>query len=575
MNKIKAAVLFLITVLFANAVIAQTIEDGKKFFYYEKYVSAKNVFDKLVTANPNNTDAAYWLGQVLVHREDKDIAGAKELYRKTLEANSNSALLTAGMGHVELLEGKTQDARNRFETAISLSQGKSIPVLNAIGIANGDFESKNGDAAYAIEKLKLATTIKGFKDPETYCMLGDAYRKFADGGGNAVTAYQSALAINPNYARANFRMGKVYQTQGPAQEEIYMKFYNNAIASDPNYIPVYYNLYDLLYKTNVVKSAEYLEKYLTLMGDDEPNACYYRSTIKYAQGLFIEAISQSDGCIAAGGANPDVRLYGLKGYAFDKLNDSVKAKSAFEQYFKAQKLEKIGPTDYETYAKILLKFPGNEALAGTYMDKAVEADSTETGKIRLLKSVASGFETQKKYLDAANWYKKILNVKKVPSKTDIYYSAYNFYRGGSYEASLVDWNTYTTQYPNETFGFYMTALAQGKIDTTMALGLALPSYQKVIDIGEAQWATDSVKVKGHLLSAYKYFIQYTYNVKKDKKAASEYCAKYLLKEPADEEVIGFKKIFDSPTPAGRPATKPGTGTKPPAAGTKAAAAKKK
>ena len=117
----------------------------------------------------------------------------------------------------------------------------------------------------------------------------------------------------------------------------------------------------------------------------------------------------------------------------------------------------------------------------------------------------------------------------------------------------------------------------------MALGLAAPSYQKVIELGEAQWATDSVKVKTHLLNAYKYFIQYTYNIQKDKKAASDYCARYLLKEPTDEEVIGFKKIFDAPpgrqapAPATKPATgtKPGTVTKPAGSGTKAPAPKKK
>ena len=127
MNKIKAALLFLTTMLVANFLHAQSVEDGKKFLYYEKYKSAKAVFEKLVAANPNNVDAAYWLGQTLIGlNKDEDIAGAKELYRKTLEANSNSALLTAGMGHIELLEGKTQDARNRFETAISLSQGKNV-----------------------------------------------------------------------------------------------------------------------------------------------------------------------------------------------------------------------------------------------------------------------------------------------------------------------------------------------------------------------------------------------------------------------------------------------------------------
>lgn len=582
MSKIKAAVFFLATVLITSFATAQSVEDGKKFFYYEKYTSAKDVFEKLVAANPNNTDAAYWLALTLITPDEfKDLPRAKEILRKALEANSNNALLLVGMGHVELHEGKTQDARQRFETAISLTQGKSIPVLNAIGLANGNYDSKNGDAAYAIEKLKQATSVKGFKDPETYCLLGDAYRKFIDGG-NAIAAYQNALTINPKYARAFYRIGKVYQTQGKTQEDIYMKYYNDAIAADPNYIPVYQNLYLLYYQTDVVKSAEYLEKYLTLMGNDEPQACYYRTTIKYAQGLFAEAISQAEACIASGGASPDPRLYGIIGYGKDKLNDSAGAKSAFEKFFQIQKPEKIGPTDYTTYSKILLKFPGNEALAGTYIDKAVEADSTEIGKIILLRSVATSFESQKKYAEAAEWYRKILNVKKNPTKTDIFNAANNFSRGGNYQSAIDNWNIYTTKFPNETYGFYMTAVTQAKIDTAMTMGLAVPSYQKVIDIAEAQWATDSVKVKSHLLNSYKYFIMYSNNVLKDKKAASGYCDKYLAKEPADEEVAGFKKMFDAaPAPRTAPArpangTRPSTGgTKPPATGNTEPAPKKK
>ena len=582
MNKIKAGVLLIITAMVINFVNAQSIEEGRKFLYYEKLKSARGVFEKLIAANPNNVDAAYWLGQTLIAPDDeKDIAGAKELYRKTLEANSNSALLTAGMGHIELLEGKMQDARNRFETAISLSQGKSIPVFNAIGAANGNFNAKNGDGAYAVEKLKLATTLKGFKDPETWCLLGDAYRKLIDGG-SAQQAYESALAISSNYARAKYRIGKIYQTQGYTQSEIYMKYFNEAIAMDPNYAPVHYNLYQLFYTTNVGKSAEYLEKYLSIMGDDEPKACFYRVTIKYAQAFNTEAITQADQCIAAGGASPNPNLYGLKGYAYDKMNDSVNAKAAFEKFFQLQKPDKIGPTDYKTYAEILLKFPGNEALAGTYMDKAVEADSTEAGKVGLLKSVAAVFEVQKKFIDAADWYKKVLNVRKSPTKLDIFNTANNYSRGGNYQAAVDNWGIYTTKYPNETYGYNMTAIAQTKIDTVMAMGLAAPSYQKVIELGEAQWATDSVKVKTHLLNAYKYFIQYMANIKKDKKSASDYCTRYLLKEPTDAEVAGIQKLLNAPAtgrppaPAAKPAsnTKPATGNTP-AAGTKPTAQKKK
>jgi tetratricopeptide (TPR) repeat protein len=266
MNKIKSGVLLLAALFVSNFLRAQTIEDGKKFLYYERYKSAKGVFEKLVNADPNNLDAVYWLGQALIAPEEgNDIAGAKALYQKALMANSSSPLLLAGMGHIELIEGKTQDARNRFETAISLSQGKNAAVLNAIGFAN--VVAKNGDVNYAIDKLKQATTIKKMNDPDVFINLGDAYKKIGEGG-PAQTAYESALALNPNYARASYRIGKIYQTQGIAQNEITMRYYNDAIAKDATYAPVYENLYQYLYTTNVGQSAEYLEKYLANTDDD-------------------------------------------------------------------------------------------------------------------------------------------------------------------------------------------------------------------------------------------------------------------------------------------------------------------
>jgi Flp pilus assembly protein TadD len=589
MNKIKAAVLFFTIVVGVNFVKAQTIEDGKKFMYYEKYISAKEVFQKLLAANPNNTDAAYWLGQTMIlNHDNRDVPGAKALYLKTLEANSNNALLLAGIGHIELIEGKTQEARNHFETAISLSQGKSIAVLNAIGAANGDYDVKNGDAAYAIEKLKLATTIKGFKDPETYCLLGDAYRKVTDGG-SAQRAYESALTIASNYARAKYRIGKIYQTQGTEQKDIYMQYYNDAIAMDPNYAPVYYNLYELLRRTNINKAGEYLEKFLSLMGADEPQACYYRATIKFAQGLFAESITQAEGCISSAGATADPRLYGLIAYAKDKMNDSTGAKASFEKYFKFEKPENIGPTDDTTYARLQMQF-GNDSVASIYYNKAIEADTSETDKISLIKSIGARFESQKKFASAALWYSKILSIKKNLTKGDIYDAAYNYYKGGNYQASADAWGAYTAKFPEETYGYYMTGMAQNKIDTSFVLALAVPSYQKVIDLGEAQWATDSVKVKTHLLNAYKFFIQYSWNGKKDAKTAADYCAKYLAKDPNDAEVQGYQKAFVSmmnkpatpqrTTPATKPAagtTKPATGTTKPTTGggTKADPAKKK
>ncbi len=555
MKNLKFTLILLTGLLAANFSFAQSMEDGKKFLYYEKYISAKNVFQQLLSANPNNEEAVYWLGQTLIAPdEDKDIEGAKAVYQKGLATNANSALLNAGMGHIELLEGKTQQARSHFETAISLSSGKNILVLDAVGFANGDFDSKYGDATYAVEKLQLATNLKGFKDARILTDLGDAYRKLGDGG-TAQRTYEAALAIDPSYARAKYRIGRIYQSQGPSQQAIYLQYYNDAVALDPNYTRAYFTLYQYFYETDVTKSAAYLDKYLKAKGTDEPNACFLNAQIKFAQGLFAEAYTASDNCIGAS-ANPYPNLYGLKAYAAYKLGDSVNAKTSFDMYFQKQKPAKIGSRDYYTYADVLLKFPGNEALAGTFVEKAVELDSTEIGKVTLLKSVASTYEKRLQYADAAEWYKKVLNIKKIPSKTDIYNAGYSYYRIGRFAPAAQMFEFYTQKYPEDIFGYYMMGKSLWGIDTTMAYGLANNVFARSIEVGEAY--PDKTKIVSQLMAAYKYMIAYGANIEKNKELALSYADKALIIDPNDQEVVQNKDVISKLTlkPDTKPINKP-------------------
>ena len=542
MKKMKTGIMFLALLLFANFIFAQSIDDGKNFMYYERYKSAKDIFQKLLAANPANEEAAYWLGQAYIapdDRSDKDVAAAKALYQSKLTTNPNSPLLIAGMGHIALIEGRKEDARSQFETAISLSQGKSIAVLNAVGFANGNPDSKNGDAAYAIDKLKQATQIKKFNDPDVEANLGDAYRKFAEGG-DAITAYEAALALNPKYARATYRIGKVYQTQGAAQESIYMKYFNDAIAMDPKYAPVYYNLFNYYYENNVSKSAEYLDKWLA-NSDDDPKACYYKASLKYAQGLFNDAIIKADECINAGGIAPYPNLYGLKALAYNRLKDSVNAKNNYEEYFKRQAPEKIGSGDYASYATVILKFPGNEARAAELVDHAVQLDSIESNKVGYIKALAQAYEARKNYAEAGRWYNKILTIKKDFGKLDLYNAGYSYYRSGIFDTAITIFNKYGVKYPDDIFGFYMVGKASSGIDTTMIMGLANPAFEKAIQIGEV--AADKSKVKIQLMGSYKYMIAYAANILKDKVLALEYCDKALALDPTDQEAVSYKEAI--------------------------------
>ncbi len=561
MKKIQTGLLLIIALMISVVTMAQSLEDGRKFMYYEKFKSAKDVFQKLISANPNNEEAIYWLGQAEIGLEN--VPAAKSLYQNRLSAVPNSPLVLAGMGHVELLEGKTKDARNRFETAISLSQSKSIAVLNAVGFANGNPDSKNGDAAYAIEKLRQATQIKGFKDPEVWANLGDAYRKLTDGG-NAITAYNAALALNPNYARALFRSGRVYQTQGATQTDLFMKYYNDAIAKDPNYAPAYNNLFNYYYDIDVNKSAQYLDKYLAV-SDADPKACYYKASMKYAQGLFAQSISQVDQCIAAEGANPYVNSYLLKARAFNRLNDSISAKNSYDEYFKRQAPDKIGGEEYAAYGALLLKIPGNEQLASSFVEKAIAMDTSEVNKVSYLKAIAQAYEAQKKSREAAAAYAKIINIKKNYSNVDLFNAGYNYYISGQNDSSNYYFNLYVKKYPEDILGYYMLGNASAALDSTGVQGLAVPYYQKVVELGEVDPTKPNAKTR--LLNAYKFFIGYYYNNLKDREKALFYLDKALALEPTDANLLANKDFItknDPKAPPRKPAvpSKPGTKPKP-------------
>ena len=135
----KTILFFTLSIFSVASLKAQNLDEAKKMVYYEKYESAKKALKAIVDADPNNEEAIYWLGQSMIRPEEStpaDWSEAKKLYQSKM-SNKDNNLIMAGIGHVELLEGKVQDARSHFEAAVSLSQNKSIAVLNAVGYANG------------------------------------------------------------------------------------------------------------------------------------------------------------------------------------------------------------------------------------------------------------------------------------------------------------------------------------------------------------------------------------------------------------------------------------------------------
>lgn len=540
--------------LFPMVAVAQSIQEGKQLLYYEKFVSAKAHFEKMLAKQTGNSEAAYWLGQAhLLNDDENGHSAAKQVYEQALATNPNDPLLIAGKGHLLLADGNKAEARLAFETALNLSQSKNAAVLNAIGVANT--KEKFGDLAFAIEQFEKATKLKGMKDPDIWCNLGDAYRKNFDGS-NAQQAYKAALDLQPKYARAYLRTGEIFLTYGRNYESIYMKWFDDALAKDPSYAPVFKRLYKYYYDVDVIKSGEYLDKYLNMMGADEPNACYYKTSMTYVQGNFDETLKRADACIAAAGANPFPKLYGLKAYAFARKGDSTQAVKAFETYFAKSEKDKLQPGDYGTYIENVLKVGGADALVTQLVNEGLDSDSTESGKAIILGKVINYYNAKQQYSELASWYAKLVSIKKAPKKIDIYNMAYTYSKAGNLQAAADGWDKYTRYFPEEMMGYDMKAKTLWNIDSTMEQGLANAAFEQVITLGEKIWATDSVKVKAPLTRAYKYFIAYSYNIEKNKEKAILYCDKVLSKDPTDAEVIANREALVGMKPQPAPAPTP-------------------
>jgi Tfp pilus assembly protein PilF len=556
MNKIRFSLLVAVVFL-SKAAVSQTVEQGRKFLYYERYKSAQESFEKVLAANPNNIDAVYWLAQTLVHRRDnKDTAGAKALFQKMLQTNGSAPLLLAGMGHIELMEGKTAESKQRFETALSLTKSKDVNVINAIGYACED--TRAGDANYGIEKLTQATQIKGFNNPQTYVTLGDCYRKLVDGG-NAVSNYQKSLTLDPKLAEAKYKIGLIYLTQN--NREYFIPAFDDAISMDPAYAPAYRILFFYWSSRDVNKAAVYLDNYIK-NSDQLPENDYLKTDLMYVSGKYADARTNAQNLINQLGDKVNPRMYRMLAYTNDTLGDQAAAQQAMNTFFSKADTSIIIGADYLGMAKILAKAPDSvtRARAFQFFRLAVLRDTAADAKAQDASDAMEIAKQQKNKNASADMAALVYNTKKNPNQTDLYNWGFANYSAGNYKTSdSIFCGLYETKFPEEIYGYLWcakSALAQD--DSVSSKGLAAGPYEKLYQKAKA---LDSVKYKSAILESCFFLAGYNNNIKKDKKAAIDWLQKVLDADPGNETATKYKEILSKPPKQPSPAKPKAGGAK--------------
>jgi len=539
----KSAIVLFFSALASLGALAQNVQQGVNDLYAERYQSAKSTFEKLLASNPNNIEANYWLGQTYI--ANNDINGAKAVYDKAATASNNAPLILVGQGHVELLQGKQNEAKQHFESAINASKGKKgndPAILNAVGraITESYSEERKTDLDYAIAKLNEASQLAP-TNQDIWLNLGNAYRKKRDGG-NAVQAYSKA----GNFAPALYKIGYIYESQKslrqPNDWDIVLENYNKAIAADARFAPAYMRLYNynLFGKQDFATAESFANKYVTASDPGVENT-YLQAQTKFVQNQFTEAINLGKNIIAQTNNNPRPRVYRLLTHSYMGNKDTATACQYANQFFEKEKNEdNIAAADYLMHAMACGK--GNDDIILADIDKAIQKDPQLAAKN--LKEFLEDARKSANKLLVANLSMKLYALQGANANPQNLVSiGVDYYQGGNLTKADSLFKAYSKAFPDSIYGYYWSARLNAQIDSSMAQGLAVPQYDQVLKIAALDTSRAFYKSVG--VSAAGYLTGYYNNIKADKATALTYIDKGLAIDPNNATLQNYKKVLSA------------------------------
>lgn len=558
----KKTLITLLSALFLTAgITAQSVQEGVAHLNANRYKSAISVFQKILSVNPNDAEAIYWLGQAYL--ESEEIAGARiaatrELYQKAMTSTNNHPLILVGRGHIDLRENKPAEARQMFETAITNSRGRKgndANILLAVGRAIND--SKVGDHKWAVKLLKEASDINP-KDPMIWVELGNAYRKAGggEGGGDAFKSYKKALEENPGFARASLRLAQLFESQ--RNWSLVLNYLIESTQKDPNFTAGYYELfYYYFYRQQYADAEKELQKYIQSKGEKEIEDEYLYAQLCWAKKDWECAVTRAGAVVAALGENTKPKVYRLLADAYFEKGDYVNAKKYSDMFFARKNPEDFGLYDFELRAKILDKTGGtDEEIMNTYM-QSVAVDTPVALKVDLMRKGVTYFKDAKKRNEEALLLEKIIDMRPKPSTiNDLFDLGVAYYFGGQYGKSRETFLTVINQFPDQVYGYEWAFNASVPIDTVKKDSIAVPDAMRLMAFAEK----DTAKYKKQYISSVRFLAAYYINEAKDRDKSLEYFRKWLAADVDNREAIQsyIDQIEKAPrtTPKGKPAPKP-------------------
>ncbi|MEN9385946.1 MAG: hypothetical protein RLZZ185_687 [Bacteroidota bacterium] len=561
MKKMKSWLLG-VGLLLTNLAFGQTIQEGLHMLDRHQPSRAKQVFESLVAAQPTGENYFY-LGYYYLNQRDWD--NARKTFEAGKAADPKNYLNQVGLASILVGQNKVNEAKVDFDRILAETKNKNIDVMYRIAEAytmyyilgkEESFNAANNDPAEAIRLIDAIQDrmMKDKKLPtaEHYIVKGDAFLIKNDGG-NAVTAYENAIAQEPRNIKAKVKIGTVY-LRGKNYKETQSR-YKEAIDLDSNYAPALRKYGEYLIVGSQYKNASrYFRRYLE-RAEATPQVTLETAKLLFLSKDYEGAMKFTDEADKKGVKDNDI--YRMRGYSnvemgkfqegIDNLDGMVK--SGVKPYFMD-----------DLYFGKGYQGLGKDSLAIVYLERAAPLD-TNNNVYSIIHDVRY---KQKRYADAAvagmgaiQW--KVKKAQSVGSG-DYFKVAMDYYLTAAFmnkadtvgrPAMAMRADTLfakALQINDKWPPFYINrARANNLIDYTGTKWLGAPYYEKFLAAVETQRAEKGQykEDKNQLFEAYKFLGGYNLSVTKDEAKVKDLFTKAQEIKADDPDI----KAYFNPTPA--------------------------
>lgn len=436
MNKFKFFSVALLASAFASQ--AQDINQAKKAIDAEQFESAKSMLKSIIKAKPSNGVAFFTLGNVYLTQNVED--SAKIYFQNGLNASEGAKLNYIGLGQMDLDKSDVIGAQAKF--ALATKDIKKKDVQEYVYIARAYMNTAKPDFKNAIAVLTRAA-INNSQDAQLQLALGDAY--YGDGKQNeAYVAYRSAFQLDSSLLRAKMQLGVLLK--GAKSYDEALKAYNEVIALNPNYGPVYRELAETYYKIARNKPSLAAANYKTALENYDKYMSFtdYSIQSRMRRADFLILIEdyaalevEANKMIELDKVNP--RIYRYLGYSAYKNGNVDVAIKSLDSFINTPGNKAIA-LDYLYLG--LTKIKKGTSVDGTTVDAAAmsaglvdikKAVEMEPLAVQDLSEVGKKLFTQKFYKEAAAIFEFGANVAESRTYLDdnVYYGLANYYANSS------------------------------------------------------------------------------------------------------------------------------------------------